>query len=108
VKYAFHDAVSVRTMPLIWMISMIVVQYDWNGRPRTLVFEPTVLDGNEPADVLALLGLSPGSDRRVVTHPPYPGWPRSHPVRGFDSYAGSLVRSYARRPGRPDSSDMGH
>ncbi|MGW3588631.1 hypothetical protein [Streptomyces fungicidicus] len=119
VKYAFHDAVSVPTMPLI---PMIVVQYDWNGRPRTLVFEPTVPDGsaeapfyrnlrrlvdkvpggrlaervvlryyNEPADVLALLGLSPESDRRVVTHPPYPGRPRSHPVRGFDSYAGSVT-----------------
>ncbi|MEU3999574.1 hypothetical protein AB0E76_27750 [Streptomyces fungicidicus] len=107
VKYALHDAVSVPTMPLIPMISMIVVQYDdWNGRPRTLVFEPTVPDGsaeapfyrnlrrlvdkvpggrlaervvlryyNEPADVLALLGLSPESDRRVVTHPPYPGGP---------------------------------
>ncbi|MFE0443172.1 hypothetical protein [Streptomyces fungicidicus] len=126
VKYAFHDAVSVPTMPTMPLIPMIVVQYDdWNGRPRTLVFEPTVPDGsaeapfyrnlrrlvdkvpggrlaervvlryyNEPADVLALLGLSPGSDRRVVTHPPYPGRPRSHPVRGFDSYAGSLVRSY--------------
>ena len=107
VEYAFHDAVSVPTMPMIPMISIIAVQYDdWNGRPRTLVFEPTVPDGsaeapfyrnlrrlvdkvpggrlaervvlryyNEPADVLALLGLSPESDRRVVTHPPYPGGP---------------------------------
>lgn len=91
VKYAFHDAVSVPTLPLISMINrMIVVQYDdWNGTPRTLVFEPTVPAGsaeapfyahlrelidkvpgghllertmvkyyNEPADVLAKLGLA--------------------------------------------------
>ncbi|HEU5035036.1 MAG TPA: hypothetical protein VFT62_09810 [Mycobacteriales bacterium] len=91
VNYAFHDAVSVPTLPLISMINrMIVVQYDdWSGTPRTLVFEPTVPDGsaeapfyrnlqkvmskvpasrlfervvlkyyNEPADVLAKLGLT--------------------------------------------------
>lgn len=51
VKYAFHDAVSIPTLPLISMINrMIVVQYDdWNGRPRTLVFEPTVPDGSAEA-----------------------------------------------------------
>ncbi|MFF0363134.1 hypothetical protein [Streptomyces fungicidicus] len=71
-KYALHDAVSVPTMPLI---PMIVVQYDdWNGRPRSLwrlvdkvpggrLAERVVLRYyNEPADVLALLGLSPGSE----------------------------------------------
>ena len=51
VKYAFHDAVSVPTLPLISMINrMIVVQYDdWNGTPRTLVFEPTVPAGSAEA-----------------------------------------------------------
>lgn len=51
VKYAFHNAVSVPSMPLISMINrMIVVQYDdWDGRPRTLVFEPTVPDGSAEA-----------------------------------------------------------
>ncbi|MFD6897638.1 hypothetical protein ACFWB0_24270 [Rhodococcus sp. NPDC060086] len=51
VKYAFHDAVSVPALPLISMINrMIVVQYDdWNGTPRTLVFEPTVPDGSAEA-----------------------------------------------------------
>lgn len=51
VKYAFHDAVSVPTLPLISMINrMVVVQYDdWNGTPRTLVFEPTVPAGSAEA-----------------------------------------------------------
>ncbi|NLV79051.1 MAG: hypothetical protein GXY65_06835 [Rhodococcus sp.] len=51
VGYAFHDAVSVPTFPLISMINrMIVVQYDdWNGTARTLVFEPTVPDGSAEA-----------------------------------------------------------
>ncbi len=51
VKYAFNDAVSVPTLPLISMINrMIVVQYDdWNGTPRTLVFEPTVPAGSAEA-----------------------------------------------------------
>ena len=51
VNYAFHDAVSVPTLPLISMINrMLVVQYDdWNGRARTLVFEPTVPDGSAEA-----------------------------------------------------------
>lgn len=51
VKYAFHDAVSVPTLPLISMINrMIVVQYDdFDGRARTLVFEPTVPDGSAEA-----------------------------------------------------------
>jgi hypothetical protein len=51
VKYAFNNAVSVPAMPLIAMINrMIVVQYDdWNGRARTLVFEPTVPDGSAEA-----------------------------------------------------------
>lgn len=51
VNYAFHDAVSVPTLPLISMINrMIVVQYDdWNGNARTLVFEPTVPDGSAEA-----------------------------------------------------------
>ena len=42
---------SVPTLPLISMINrMIVVQYDdWNGTPRTLVFEPTVPDGSAEA-----------------------------------------------------------
>ena len=51
VNYAFHDAVSVPTLPLISMINrMLVVQYDdWNGTPRTLVFEPTMPDGSAEA-----------------------------------------------------------
>ena len=51
VKYAFHDAVSVPSLPLISMINrMVVVQYDdWNGTPRTLVFEPTMPEGSAEA-----------------------------------------------------------
>ncbi len=51
VNYAFHDAVSVPTLPLISMINrMVVVQYDdWNGTPRTLVFEPTMPEGSAEA-----------------------------------------------------------
>ncbi|KAA0919277.1 hypothetical protein [Dietzia sp. ANT_WB102] len=51
VKYAFDNAVSVPSLPLITMINrMVVVQYDdWNGRPRTLVFEPTVPAGSAEA-----------------------------------------------------------
>ncbi|WP_109509099.1 hypothetical protein [Nocardioides speluncae] len=66
VKYAFHDAVSVPTLPLISMINrMLVVQYDdWNGTPRTLVFEPTVPDGSAEApfyrNLQALVKKVPG------------------------------------------------
>lgn len=51
VGYAFHDAVKVPHLPLISMINrMIVVQYDdWNGTPRTLVFEPTMPEGSAEA-----------------------------------------------------------
>lgn len=51
VSYGFHDAVRGPRLPLISMINrMIVVQYDdWNGRSRTLVFEPTVPDGSAEA-----------------------------------------------------------
>ena len=66
VHYAFHDAVSVPTLPLISMINrMIVVQYDdWDGRARTLVFEPTVPDGSAAApfyrNLQRLTGKLPG------------------------------------------------
>lgn len=51
VKYAFHGAVQVPTLPLISMINrMIVVQFDdWDGIARTLVFEPTVPAGSAEA-----------------------------------------------------------
>ncbi|MCF8603466.1 hypothetical protein L5I01_08850 [Gordonia sp. HY442] len=51
VNYAFHDAVTVPSLPILSMINrMVVVQYDdWNGTPRTLVFEPTVPDGSAEA-----------------------------------------------------------
>ncbi|WP_067606914.1 hypothetical protein [Nocardiopsis listeri] len=51
VAFAFNNAVSVPTLPMIAMINrMVVVQYDdWEGRPRTLVFEPTVPDGSVEA-----------------------------------------------------------
>ncbi len=57
VSYAFNEAVSVPSLPLISMINrMIVVQYDdWNGTPRTLVFEPTVPDGSAEAPFYAHL-----------------------------------------------------
>lgn len=72
VNYAFHDAVSVPTLPLISMINrMIVVQYDdWNGRARTLVFEPTVPDGSAEApfyaNLQALLKKVPGPASKLV------------------------------------------
>ena len=51
VNYAFDNAVSVPSLPLVTMINrMVVVQYDdFNGRPRTLVFEPTVPAGSAKA-----------------------------------------------------------
>ena len=57
VKYAFDNAVSVPSLPLVTMINrMVVVQYDdWNGRPRTLVFEPTVPAGSAKAPFYANL-----------------------------------------------------
>ncbi len=57
VKYAFDNAVSVPSLPLITMINrMVVVQYDdWNGCPRTLVFEPTVPAGSAEAPFYARL-----------------------------------------------------
>ncbi|MGH3350986.1 MAG: hypothetical protein ACRDPS_10000 [Nocardioides sp.] len=67
VKYAFHDAVSVPTLPLISMINrMIVIQYDdWNGTPRTLVFEPTMPEGSAEApfysNLQALMDKVPGA-----------------------------------------------
>jgi len=69
VNYAFHDAVSVPTLPLISMINrMIVVQYDdWNGVARTLVFEPTVPAGSAEApfysNLQALMDKVPGGQR---------------------------------------------
>lgn len=57
VSFAFHGAVSVPHLPLISMINrMIVVQYDdFDGRPRTLVFEPTVPAGSAEAPFYANL-----------------------------------------------------
>lgn len=51
VSFAFHGAVNVPHLPLISMINrMIVVQYrDFDDRPRTLVFEPTMPDGSAEA-----------------------------------------------------------
>lgn len=51
VSYAFNDAVRRPYIPLITMINrMVVVQYDdWNGRSRTLVFEPTMPEGSAEA-----------------------------------------------------------
>ncbi|WP_157630704.1 hypothetical protein [Kribbella catacumbae] len=66
VKYAFHDAVSMPSLPLISMINrMIIVQYDdWRGSPRTLLFEPTVPDGSAEApfyrNLQKLMGRVPG------------------------------------------------
>jgi hypothetical protein len=67
VKYAFHDAVTVPTLPLISMVNrMIVVQYDdWNGVARTLVFEPTVPAGSAEApfysNLQSLMDKVPGA-----------------------------------------------
>lgn len=52
VAFAFNGAVNLAPhIPLVSMINrMIVVQYDdWDGRPRTLVFEPTVPAGSKEA-----------------------------------------------------------
>jgi len=51
VKYGFNTAVIGPHSPLIPIINrMVVVQYDdWDGRPRTLVFEPTVPEGSAKA-----------------------------------------------------------
>ena len=69
VSFAFHGAVSVPHLPLISMINrMIVVQYDdFDGRPRTLVFEPTVPAGSAEApfyrNLQALMDRVPGGNR---------------------------------------------
>lgn len=57
VGFAFHNAVNVPHLPLIAMINrMIVVQYDdWDGRARTLVFEPTMPEGSAEAPFYAQL-----------------------------------------------------
>ena len=51
VKYGFNTAVIGPHSPLIPIINrMVVVQYeDWDGRARTLVFEPTVPEGSAKA-----------------------------------------------------------
>lgn len=57
VDFAFHGAVKVPHLPLIAMINrMVVVQYDdFDGRQRTLVFEPTVPAGSAEAPFYAQL-----------------------------------------------------
>lgn len=57
VKYGFNTAVAVPHSPLIPIINrMVVVQYeDWDGRPRTLVFEPTVPEGSAQAPFFSKL-----------------------------------------------------
>lgn len=57
VSFAFNGAVMAPHLPLISMINrMVVVQYDdWDGRPRTLVFEPTVPAGSAEAPFYANL-----------------------------------------------------
>jgi hypothetical protein len=69
VAYAFHNAVNVPHLPLISMINrMIVVQYDdFEGQPRTLVFEPTMPEGSAEAPFYANLKQSmakvPGAEK---------------------------------------------
>lgn len=73
VNYAFHDAVSVPRLPLISMINrMIVVQYDdFDGRARTLVFEPTMPEGSAEApfyaNLQALMSKIPGATKIAET-----------------------------------------
>ena len=57
VKYGFNTAVIGPHSPLIPIINrMVIVQYeDWDGRPRTLVFEPTVPEGSAQAPFFAKL-----------------------------------------------------
>lgn len=69
VAFAFHNAVSVPHLPLISMINrMLVVQYDdFDGRSRTLVFEPTVPAGSAEApfyrNLQSLMDRVPGANR---------------------------------------------
>ena len=69
VKYGFNTAVGVPHIPLIPIINrMVVVQYnDWDGRPRTLAFEPTVPEGSAKAPFFSklqkLTDKIPGSAR---------------------------------------------
>lgn len=69
VAFAFHGAVSAPHLPLISMINrMVVVQYDdFDGRARTLVFEPTVPAGSAEAPFYAnlqkLMRKVPGGTR---------------------------------------------
>jgi hypothetical protein len=69
VSFAFHGAVHVPHLPLISMINrMIVVQYDdWDGRARTLAFEPTVPAGSAEApfyrQLQAMVDKIPGGNR---------------------------------------------
>lgn len=71
VSFAFHGAVQVPHLPLISFINrMLVVQYDdWDGKPRTLVFEPTVAAGSAEAPfyehLQSLTANIPGANRAL-------------------------------------------
>ncbi|OBJ73821.1 hypothetical protein [Mycobacterium sp. 1274756.6] len=66
VTFGFNSAVNVPHLPMIlFMNRMVVVQYDdWDGRPRTLVFEPTAPKGSAEApfyeNIVAKAGRLPG------------------------------------------------
>lgn len=68
VQYAFHGAVLAPHAPMLSIVNrMVVVQYeDWEGTPRTLVWEPTVPAGSEEApfynQLEQLLRKIPGGD----------------------------------------------
>jgi len=83
VDFAFHGAVNVPHLPLIAMINrMIVVQYDdFDGRHRTLVFEPTVPAGSAEAPFYARLN-------RLVSRIP-----------GGDTISRALLVKYYNEPG---------
>lgn len=68
-SFAFHDAAKAPHVPLLAFINrMIVVQYDdFDGKPRTLVFEPTVAAGSAEApfyrQLQATMDKIPGANK---------------------------------------------
>jgi hypothetical protein len=56
-KFAFHNAAIAPTVPYVWIVNrMLIVQFeDFEGRRRTLLWEPTIPEGSAEAPFYAQL-----------------------------------------------------